>query len=225
MKKELFQYTSCFCEENIYLLCQKIIACDSLYAVFISNPSKSVAFWQHNGMRPEKQRENRPVVWDYHVIAVSQSQYEIEIESDNNDDDNNSSSSSKGWVVFDFDSSVEPFPTPLLQYLDETFSPNKNSSSTILRTNPLFQPMFRIIPARLFLDHFASDRSHMDPHSTRIKFPPYTPIRGPLAAVAHNLPLYWDMTTEKVGGDPVFGTVVGGVEAFQSTLFKIKGRS
>lgn len=110
MKREEFQYTSCFCEENIYLLCQRLASSSKesspLYAVFISNPSKSVAFWKHDGMRSEK-RENRPVVWDYHVILLG-----------NTDND-----SEHGWVVFDFDSSLEPFPTPLLKYLDETFCP------------------------------------------------------------------------------------------------------
>jgi protein N-terminal glutamine amidohydrolase len=60
MKREDMMYTSCYCEENIYHLC----ATDKDFsAVFVSNPNKSVPFWN--------QRSSKDVVvWDYHVIAV-----------------------------------------------------------------------------------------------------------------------------------------------------------
>ena len=59
-------YTSCYCEENVYKCCELIAGkCQSLsrtYAVFITNPAKTVAVWE--------QKKGNPVVWDYHVICV-----------------------------------------------------------------------------------------------------------------------------------------------------------
>nr|VWP00499.1 Mitogen-activated protein kinase (EC [Ganoderma boninense] len=69
-------YTSCYCEENIYLLAQNFLAEAhtqtsrglawpwEIYVVFISNRGKTVALWS------QKLRAPQVVVWDYHVVLV-----------------------------------------------------------------------------------------------------------------------------------------------------------
>ncbi|GAB1299383.1 Protein N-terminal glutamine amidohydrolase [Apodemus speciosus] len=61
-------YSSCYCEENIWKLCEYIkthnqYPLEECYAVFISNEKKmvSVPIWKQQA-RPE----NGPVIWDYH---------------------------------------------------------------------------------------------------------------------------------------------------------------
>eukprot|EP01124_Arcella_intermedia_P001890 TRINITY_DN11047_c0_g1_i1.p1 TRINITY_DN11047_c0_g1~~TRINITY_DN11047_c0_g1_i1.p1 ORF type:complete len:184 (-),score=23.81 TRINITY_DN11047_c0_g1_i1:5-556(-) len=65
MQKESYPYTFCYCEENIYRLAKRLLeeghSKQSLYAVFISNPSRAVHFYSKDNM----------VVWDYHVILLS----------------------------------------------------------------------------------------------------------------------------------------------------------
>lgn len=88
-------YTSCYCEENIYLLCRALLQTPSvtelwdIFVVFISNANKAVgirlwpsplvmrvfiditlftqvALWYQKTARSP----DYPVVWDYHVILV-----------------------------------------------------------------------------------------------------------------------------------------------------------
>lgn len=60
MERETFKYTSCYCEENVYWMCQEFV--DESYVVFVTNESEKVAIWN--------QKSGDPVVWDYHVILV-----------------------------------------------------------------------------------------------------------------------------------------------------------
>lgn len=55
--------------------------------------------------------------------------------------------------VYDLDTTL-PFPCSLTDYIIESFQPHR-----ILTAE--YQRCFRLIPAGLFLQHFASDRSHM----------------------------------------------------------------
>ena len=56
-------------------------------------------------------------------------------------------------LVYDLDSEL-PFPTYFHKYVTETFR-----TDAIL--NPEYHRQFRVVPAKLFLHNFASDRRHM----------------------------------------------------------------
>eukprot|EP00873_Tetraselmis_striata_P002889 jgi/Tetstr1/423153/TSEL_013921.t1 len=151
------EYTSCYCEENIYRLTQRLQEQPEqlrgeLFVVFLSNPQRMMELWC--------QRIAAPVgghaVWDYHVIllqknAVSQAKED---------------SGGQCCQVWDLDSTL-PFPVPLPQYRQHALKP------------PTVYPRwFRVIPADVFLRNFASDRSHMVmPNGEYAEPPPpYTPL-------------------------------------------------
>ncbi|KAJ3295608.1 hypothetical protein HDU79_008797 [Rhizoclosmatium sp. JEL0117] len=81
-----FTHTPCYCEENTLLLLKQLLSQlpsgTKGYAVFVSNPSKSIPIWH--------QTKGNPVVWDYHVFAIIQS--------------------STSFLVYDLDSTL-PFPS------------------------------------------------------------------------------------------------------------------
>lgn len=62
MEKSAFIYTYCYCEENIYKLCESLLKHkkelleekEELFVVFISNEAKKVPFFQ---------RDNSHVFW------------------------------------------------------------------------------------------------------------------------------------------------------------------
>ena len=75
-------------------------------------------------------------------------------------------------LVFDLDSDL-PFPTYFHKYVTETFR-----TDAIL--NPEYHRFFRVIPASLFLQTFASDRRHMKkPDGSWMKPPPPYPCIMP----------------------------------------------
>ncbi|GFY42532.1 protein N-terminal glutamine amidohydrolase [Trichonephila inaurata madagascariensis] len=144
-------YTSCYCEENVWKLCEYVKNNQSnllsnCYAVFISNRNQTVPLWYQKSGKDE----NKLAVWDYHVIFIYHS----------NDD--------KGALVYDLDT-VLPFPVPLEKYAPLTFQ-----FETYLQ--PIHHRCFRVIPAELFLKTFASDRSRMkSSDGSWIKEPPPYP--------------------------------------------------
>ncbi|GIY44912.1 protein N-terminal glutamine amidohydrolase [Caerostris darwini] len=144
-------YTSCYCEENVWKICEYVKNKQSsqislCYAVFISNRNQSVPLWcQKSGTD-----ENKLAVWDYHVIFIY------------------NASNDKGTLVFDLDS-ILPFPVPLEKYAPLTFQ-----MDTYLQ--PIYHRYFRVIPAEEFLQTFASDRSRMrNPDGSWKKEPPPYP--------------------------------------------------
>ncbi|CAL1276927.1 unnamed protein product [Larinioides sclopetarius] len=149
-KDECF-YTSCYCEENVWKLCEYVKNNQSsllpaCYAVFISNRNQSIPLWcQKSG-----KDEDKLAVWDYHVVFIY------------------SQCNDKGTLVCDLDS-VLPFPVPLEKYAPMTFQ-----YETCLKS--IYHRYFRVIPAEMFLKTFASDRSRMrNPDGTWIKDPPPYP--------------------------------------------------
>ncbi len=131
-------YTSCYCEENVYQLCDRFIngAADErpteCWAVWISNPSKSVGIWC------QQARGNGGfVVWDYHVIMLAAFGSEM----------------AKQYLIYDLDTTL-PFPCEMKDYLKQAFRPDEVK-------NPRFAASFRLVPAQEFLTSFSSDRSHM----------------------------------------------------------------
>uniref|UniRef100_A0A3B3DAG9 Protein N-terminal glutamine amidohydrolase n=1 Tax=Oryzias melastigma TaxID=30732 RepID=A0A3B3DAG9_ORYME len=96
--------------------------------------------------------EDRPVIWDYHVILLK-----VGVKSD--------------AVIYDLDS-VLPFPCNLRLYAAQALR-----SDRTLR--PKFHRKLRVVPAHCFLLNFASDRSHMKNADGTWKMPPpsYRPIQ------------------------------------------------
>ena len=68
-------YTSCYCEENVWKLCDKIRNTknliylqeeDKAFVVFISNENRTVPLWRQSA----SEEEEGLVIWDYHVILI-----------------------------------------------------------------------------------------------------------------------------------------------------------
>ena len=113
-KREDQTYTSCYCEENVWKLCQRVDQEEQsntadgskedkrpgcYYAVFISNESRTVPLWCQRASRGDP--ETDPVVWDYHVILASSKDTE-----------------GGGPLVFDLDSSIKDYPCSFKTYSD-----------------------------------------------------------------------------------------------------------
>lgn len=129
-------YASCYCEENVYKLCEHVknISLSDLkncHAVFISNRKKVVPLW-HQKAGPDS---DNPVLWDYHVIFIHHPGSDLPT------------------LVYDLDTTL-PFPSQFPTYVAKTFR-------TESEINPDYHRSFRVIPAGTFLENFASDRSHM----------------------------------------------------------------
>ena len=146
-------YTSCYCEENIWKLCEKIKKSDKLehlfreenaYIVFISNDGKSVPLWNQSA----SDDAGGLVIWDYHVILIIKNE---------------------GSVVFDLDTRL-PYPCAFNHYTLNTFGSNENNF------DERFHRKFRVTGIQDYMNHFASDRSHMkDTNGDWIKPPPSYP--------------------------------------------------
>ena len=105
--------------------------------------------------------EEKLVIWDYHVILIYRPD--------------------ERCLVFDLDSDL-PFPTYFHKYVTETFR-----TDAIL--NPEYHRFFRVIPAPLFLQTFASDRRHMKkPDGSWMKPPPPYPCIMPPPRNVLNFP-------------------------------------
>lgn len=141
-------YTACFCEENVWHLCQRVeLEGWERFVVFISNLERGCPFFKQRAA-PEAMEL---VVWDYHVVLLARPQAVDQ------------------WSIFDVDSRLE-FPTTAASYLRETFP-------EIDRIPSRFWPSFRVIAADAFIETFSSDRSHMrDKHGSWLAPPPDWPL-------------------------------------------------
>uniref|UniRef100_A0A0A9Z8C0 Protein N-terminal glutamine amidohydrolase n=1 Tax=Lygus hesperus TaxID=30085 RepID=A0A0A9Z8C0_LYGHE len=138
-KREQFEYTKCYCEENIWKLVEALKlgesrVLDQCWVVFISNDDRTIPLWKQ---KAGHQDSNHLVIWDYHVILVVRSE------------DN---SSHEEYVV-DFDT-VLPFVFPLKDYYDLAIQDESQMIDS-------FKRKFRVIKATEYFEKFASDRSHM----------------------------------------------------------------
>nr|XP_054751440.1 protein N-terminal glutamine amidohydrolase-like [Lytechinus pictus] len=139
-------YCYCFCEENIWKLCESVKKnfpneLSRTYAVFISNKERKVPLW----MQKASGQGELPVVWDYHVILIHMD-------------------ASCGSQVYDMDT-VLPFPIDFEEYVTVAVR-----SNDVLRQE--YFRFFRVVPAQEFLDMFASDRSHMKKENGEWRTPP-----------------------------------------------------
>ncbi|RNF26668.1 DREV methyltransferase [Trypanosoma conorhini] len=180
LKRDSVPYASHYCEENTYklieaLYCEHALPDDSVFAVFVSNKRKAVPVW----MQRLGGAEGRdPVLWDYHVIALT-------LDTAGN------------WWVWDYDTLLQ-FPYPAKGYVSASFRPEMQISEA-------YRQRFRVVPGRTYLARFSSDRSHMA--ASGIPSPPWPIIQGPLAATTMQLPCYWNMYTEDDDNKGVDGLV------------------
>ncbi|KIM80796.1 hypothetical protein PILCRDRAFT_72747 [Piloderma croceum F 1598] len=177
-------YAEHYCEENIYHLADSFLRQPSIKdawdiaVVFMSNESKAVALWNQNLAGSA----DHVIVWDYHVVLI------LRLRSDVGTGTTNCTVPEGAWI-YDYDTLL-PKPCPW-----KGASPMSDLLYQHLKTNRDF--LFRVIPADIFFDHFASDRSHMlapldsptyKPDSPYYRSPPPWPvIRGPKAIHPNNL--------------------------------------
>ena len=71
-KRENCIYTSCFCEENIWKLCNKAKNegknLDNYYVIFLTNKIKKFPIWSARKINNDNKQDF--IVWDYHVILL-----------------------------------------------------------------------------------------------------------------------------------------------------------
>ncbi|OQR78461.1 protein N-terminal glutamine amidohydrolase-like [Tropilaelaps mercedesae] len=168
--KEQLMYTACYCEENIYKLCELIKdresdLLDSCYVAFISNASQTVPIWRQ---KAGDQANDGFIIWDYHVIMIYYHESCVGCS-----------------YVYDTDTTLE-FPVPLEDYVWKAFKPQV----------PLkygFRRRVRCLGARDYLATFASNRQRLrNPDGSWIKPPPpYPPISTAISA--NNLEWFIDM--------------------------------
>ena len=130
-------YATCYCEENVARRLAALPAAERRrsFALVISNARRAVAVAHQ---RAGDASRGGLVVWDYHVIALSLSEGEA--------------GSGSGWLAWDLDSTLLPFPAPARAYLSASFPPG---------TREQHRACFRLAGADLFLARFASTRRHM----------------------------------------------------------------
>ncbi|GMT28637.1 hypothetical protein PFISCL1PPCAC_19934, partial [Pristionchus fissidentatus] len=109
-----FQYQSCYCEENVYLMGKEMAnhrPIDEFHVIFVSNSTRSVL------LTNQLANENGTVCWDYHVILLH----------------TNANSS----LVYDLDSRLA-FPVAATEYIIESFPRQVRSElAPIFRLIPL----------------------------------------------------------------------------------------
>ncbi|KAG2182191.1 hypothetical protein INT43_007118, partial [Umbelopsis isabellina] len=128
-------YTRCYCEENIYQLCRWVKATKENVLGDLTVVFISNPLRRIPIWEQSSSVEGNFLIWDYHVILVH---FKDEVDES---------------LVYDFDTRLA-FPTPIKKYVWLSFRPD-------LLLNEQFERYFRLIPAKDFLSHFASDRSHM----------------------------------------------------------------
>lgn len=143
-------YTSQYCEENIWQLCHHVKKNSPEELKYCS----AVFISNKKKQIPlweqkSSRREDGLVVWDYHVICL----YGRE---------------GKATQVYDLDTKL-PFPCPLDKYFQLAI---RNDA----QIPPDQRRLFRVVPGEVYLNTFASDRSHMmEPDGTWLAPPPAYP--------------------------------------------------
>jgi len=141
MTERRLPYQPYYCEENVW----KLLEGDHLsgrerFALVVSNTEGACPMWtQRHSPDP-----GRPVVWDYHVVALTRDGDSI--------------------CLWDLDSELGR-PLSLGAWLEGTFP-------RVERLPSRFRPRFRIVPAPIYLEVFSSDRSHMRDEEGEWKRPP-----------------------------------------------------
>lgn len=129
--KNQFDYSPCYCEENVWQLCREPrFQGQPAYVVFASNHEKSCAIWRQRAAHSP----GAPMIWDYHVILLSEEQ-------------------ERGWLAWDLDSTLD-FPVKAETWLQLSFAMGRSIPET-------YRPLFRLLTSQEYLQHLSTDRSHM----------------------------------------------------------------
>ena len=173
---------ACYCEENAWRLAYRYInntennnnnnSDDDIdwnyYIVFISNDQKCCPMFKQRALSEDD--PNEYVCWDYHVIVMRTQQ------------NSTTTATATTTQILDIDTWIRPYPTPLSQYLDESF-PHASDPTF----NKLYLPFFHVIKAEDFIREFYSDRSHMFKNGKWSSPPPdYPPIMNGLKIITNN---------------------------------------
>lgn len=153
-----------------------------LFACFISNTMKQVPTYCQKASR----RTDGHVVWDYHVIALQLT------------------NGLGQCLVWDLDSTL-PFPCPLVDYQAMAL-PDSGDNEPVGMEG--CERLYRLIPSSDFLNHFASDRSHMrrGDGSWLAPPPPWPGIRAQTDGSTNRIEQYWSMDDQD---DRRLGRVTG----------------
>ncbi|EPY53588.1 hypothetical protein SPOG_03178 [Schizosaccharomyces cryophilus OY26] len=192
------QYTSCYCEENIYQLAEYFVKEKpqlQAYVIFLSTPTKTMPIWE--------QSKSPFVIWDYHVVLLTRSLQNPR----------------EGWFVWDHDTRL-PIPCPLEHYLERALRRDwEHSPELPLIFGNSYCDMnrkYRVIEAKSYLQHFSSDRSHMKTETGEwLSPPPPYPCIG--KGNQMNLPQYTNVNDNQ--NDAVFG-IVYNEDEFRQTFQK-----
>ncbi|KAF6250670.1 hypothetical protein COO60DRAFT_759816 [Scenedesmus sp. NREL 46B-D3] len=174
-------YTACYCEENVYHLLQHLIHSKgrqavNLFAVFISNSSETVPFWQQQA----SQQPDGLVVWDYHVVVLEVQQQPQQQQQQQQQ---------HAAAVWDLDTLL-PFPCSVQQYAQQALQADK------IVLAPQYERCYRVVSAGAFLQRFASDRSHMRRgDGSWMAPPPHHPCIVAQDGCTNNLHCFRDMNT------------------------------
>jgi hypothetical protein len=143
MTAPLPPYQPFYCEENAYLRVAGDARPGGDCALFVTNARRQVAVFEQRLAPP-----GEPVLWDYHVVAVSRATH----------------------TVVDPDSRLE-VPCELERYLAAAFPPLPPRLAA-------YAPRFRLVSAAELVATFASDRRHMrvEGGAYREPPPPWPPI-------------------------------------------------
>lgn len=150
-----------FCEENIYKLLAAIQQNPSFSntqcsVVFLSNATKTIpVFCQRLAQSPYI-----PIIWDYHVILVC----EVTLRP--------LSEKRKQVYVYDFDTTITPFPVPFKEYFrgtiqdlvfpdNDTMQGDEGVQQDTMSLRQRLRRLFRVVPADVLLSRFSSSRRHM----------------------------------------------------------------
>lgn len=171
MTPPLLKYQPYYCEENIWqlLLRPELEPFGSSYALWITNAERACPMWsQRAAARPQE-----PIVWDYHVVGLTQRD------------------AHERALIWDLDH-VGALPSELGQWLMMSFPYRR-------RLPPMYEPMFRLIPSADYHKSLSTDRSHMKDERGRWRKPP-PPWAAPWCAQASmNLERFLDLEDDFVG--------------------------
>lgn len=176
-EKQECEYTSCYCEENVWKLCDRIIKRNDkilqgqCYVLFISSENEQVPMWYQG-------KQKKMVIWDYHVIFLRKTNDAVQ--------------------VYDLDTRLN-FPVNLDQYILASFM------TTLLYGVSEYDKMvsdirFRLLALEEFYFHFSSDRSHMLKNGKYLMPPPKWDLIQMEQNNIHNLPSFKDMTKHEFYG-------------------------
>lgn len=163
-----FKYTACYCEENAWHLIENLVSTS------MATQAELFACFISNRNKTipifhqrSSARDDGLVVWDYHVIVIQSGEGEE--------------------LVWDLDTTL-PFPCTLDEY-------EQKALADIPQGPEEHQRLYRLIPARDYLEHFASDRSHMKgPDGSWLAPPPPWPCsRAKSDGCENRISEYWDM--------------------------------